>query len=504
MSTVKTRTGVLRGIEVDEGVQAFLGVPFAQAPVGDLRWKAPVALDDSDAEVDCTALGRSAWQKEDPVMVASLRPKSEDCLTLNVWTKDAHASGKPVMVYIHGGSYMEGGSSDPLYDGTNTVARHDVVFVSINYRLNIFGFMNWARLPGGDAYPDSGYLGIMDQTAALAWVHENIAAFGGDPDRITIFGESCGGGSVCLQTVAPAAKGLFSQAIVESGPIQLYSSPDVSTAFAREFMERMGASTVQELAARPAEELMAFYDGPWFESHLHDISLMFAPTCDGGFLPSKPLKAFHDGAAAGITMMIGTNADEFSYWRLYFKDLATEMPAFWHGNAAIHFDGLLDHERFEAAWADAHPDVEPGRRYLDYTNQIGFQVGSELMAEYQSAHDPVYFYLFDYASKIPNMGSAHAVELPFVMNNTSDPGLIQGLTGEVPPQHLADQMNQAWAAFARTGRPAADGAPEWRAYTVGDRETMCIDEHRWELRRDANTANVELLRPAFDECLIQG
>lgn len=494
--------GTIEGKGVDKGVEAYLGVPYAKPPVGKLRWKPPVKLEPSSQKFDCTELGFSAMQKEDPVMAASKRRQSEACLTLNIWRKSDAKGPLPVMVYLHGGAYLEGGSSDPLYDGTNFACEHDVVFVTINYRVNLFGFMNFANVPGGEEYQESGYLGIMDQVAALEWVNDYIEAFGGDPKNITLFGESAGSGSVSLLMTVPAARGLFQKAICESGPMQIYNAPEITAPYAAEFMELLGCKDMEEMVALPAERIMEKFSGPFFSSHLHEISLIFGPTCDGNYIPRKPLKAFKEGSAADIKLMIGVNANEFNYWGLYFDDIEKEMPLFWHGQSKFHFNGLLDDEKYESAYITAHPDEPAAERYLDYTNQIGFYVGSELMAEYQSTFNDAFFYLFTYTSKIPGMGSCHAIELPFVMHNTHLEDVAKGLCGEVPPEHLAIEMGNVWAAFASTGNPSVEGTVQWPSYEPSKRSTMIISERGWHAEENPNEINREILRNAFDECLL--
>lgn len=499
---VKTPYGVLVGKEVACGIDAYLGIPYAKPPVGNLRWKPPVKLDESDERITCQELGYSAMQKFDPVMAASQREQSEDCLTLNVWVRSDGEANKPVMVYLHGGAYVEGGSSDPLYDGTKFVERHDVVFITVNYRVNLFGFMNFSQVPGGQEYEESGYLGIMDQVAALEWVKKCASCFGGDPDNITLFGESAGSGSVGLLMTAPAAKGLFNKAICQSGPIQIYNAPEITAPYAQEFMEIMGCSNMEELVAKSTDEIMDVFTNQFFDKHIHEISLIFAPTCDGNYIPRKPLAAFKDGSAKDVKMMIGTNGNEFNYWGLYFEDIEKEMPLFWHEQARFHFDGLLDDFKYESLFAEAHPDDQPGERYLDYTNQIGFNVGSELMAEFQSKFNDAYLYMFTYSSKIPGMGSCHAIELPFVMHNTHLEDLSKNLTGEIPPEHLADEMSDVWYAFAKSGNPADAGVADWPAYNTDDRTFMVMNEEGWNAQPDINGQNRELLRSAFDECLL--
>ena len=339
-------------------------------------------------------------------------------------------------------------------------------------------------------------MGIMDQVAALEWVRDHIAAFGGDPQNVTLFGESAGSGSVSLLLTVPAAKGLFQKAICQSGPMQIYNAPEITAPYAVELMERLGCKNMEEMVALPAETIMEEFSGPFFNDHLHEVSLIFAPTCDGNYIPRKPLAALKEGSAADVKLMIGVNANEFNYWGLYFDDIEKEMPLFWHGQSKFHFNGLLDDAKYEAAYVAAHPNEPAAERYLDYTNQIGFYVGSELMAEFQSAFSDAY------ASKVPGMGSCHAIELPFVMHNTHLEDVVKGLCGEVPPEHLAVEMGQVWAAFAASGSPNVEGVAQWPAYEPIKRLTMVISENGWHAEEDPNGENREILRGAFEECLL--
>ena len=215
---VKTRYGKFNGFLDENGVRTWLGIPYAKSPVGKLRWQLPQALEPSDKTFDAKKFGFSSIQEDDKLEKASQNPQSEDCLTINIWTR-SEKKNLPVMVFIHGGSFMHGGSSDPTYSGTHIAKEHDVIVVTFNYRLNIFGFMNLSTID--PAFEDSGHLGISDQIAALKWIKENIAEFGGNPDNVTIFGESAGSISCMLLSVTPAAKGLFQKAIPESGPSRM-------------------------------------------------------------------------------------------------------------------------------------------------------------------------------------------------------------------------------------------------------------------------------------------
>lgn len=484
----------MQSVAVGNDVEAFLGIPYAKPPVGERRWRAPERLDDSSELRVCDALGCSAMQQRDEIELASMHEQSEDCLTLNIWRKADAGEKLPVMVYIHGGAYFSGGSADPLYNGANFAAAHDVVIVTINYRLNIFGSLCLSALPGGEGYEDAGYLNILDQICALEWIKENIEAFGGDPCCVTLFGESAGSSSAALLSVCPRAKGLFQRVICESGPIDLYKTAEKGAYFAREIARFCECKTVQDLLALSSQELV---DGmlKYCAAHSFEVSLTFAPVCDGTLLPVKPMRAWADGAARDIDVMIGCTEDEFQYFTFYFKP--EEMPSFWGGQLPIHFDEQIDVKRWEDVYSQAHPDKPLADNYIDFMNQTGFFVLSDLMAEQQSAWRPVHSYLFRYKSRIDGMGSCHAIEVPFVLKNLDTKDGLE-FTGPNPPKHLADEMSDAWYGFAKTGTPQTPDGAEWPCYDAGNHVHMVIDENGWVVERNRNEEANRLFRPMAD------
>lgn len=494
MVSVKTRTGILDGTLAKNGVCAFLGIPYAEQPVRELRWKPPVALPDSGEHLDCTEFGHSSIQEEDEYEAASMHEQGEDCLCLNVWTRSLDKKQKPVMVYIHGGAFISGGSADPLYNGANFAERHDVVIVTINYRVGFLASLALYDLPGGEEYKEAGRLNTMDQVAALTWVHENIDAFGGDPNNVTLFGESAGSASAALLSVCPAAKGLFQKAICESGPIDLYSTPSFKIPWAHEFMEVCGCKTVQEMVSLPIEKLAAARDA-MSERHPNDISLIYSPECDGSYLPELPFKAWKDGAAKDITFMIGSTNNEFSYFELYLDH--EDMPDFWREQCKLHFDGNIDVRTWEDRFFGAHPEMSLLPDYLDFMNNSGFFVTADLMADCQSRFNDVYCYRFCYESRNQGLGACHAIEVPFVMENLDTPDGL-AFTGPNPPKKLADEMNDAWFAFASTGNPSTVHSGAWPVYHESNRIHMVMDENGWSAKKDLNLQNHELLLPMFD------
>ena len=478
---IKTRYGTYNGFVDKQGVQTWLGIPYAKPPVGALRWHAPETLPPSDKTFDAKKFGASAMQDEDETESASSLEKSEDCLTLNIWTRGG--KNLPVMVWLHGGGFVNGGSGDPLYNGANLAASHDVIVVSFNYRLNIFGFMNFAAIDS--AFADTGYLGIKDQVAALTWIKENISEFGGAPDNVTIFGESAGAISSSLLMVTPAAKGLFQKVIAQSGHHDFYNLPEHSAELAAQFMELGGYKNMQELMTKSTAELMITYEKLYNElSFMIDVA--FFPTCDGKFLPAHPFQALKNGAARGIKLLTGTTAEEYKYWALYCEDyrelLATAHPK-------------ITPELYQS-WQKNHLEIEEPERYLELANQLDWRVGQELAAEYQSAFDDVYFYLFSQKSPVEELGSCHAIDLPFVFNNPSE-----GIESNPSPK-LVNQVQAAWCAFATNGDPNNDLIPTWKKYSAADRQTMEINSAAWTCHKDLNAENLSELRGVYEDTLL--
>ena len=334
--TAKTRYGIFKGFVDENGVKTWLGIPYAQPPVGKLRWQAPEPLKPTNKAFDAKKFGLSPFQTamkiETPIEDDEDTPQSEDCLTLNIWTR-GDGKNKPVMVWIYGGACVTGYSSEPNNNGSKFAAAQDVVVVNFNYRLNIFGFLN---LSGVDsAYEDSGYLGTKDQLAAVKWVKENIAAFGGDPDNITVFGESAGSISTMLLTVIPDAKGIFGKVIPQSGHVAFYNDPETSARFAEKFVAACGAKKIGDLMKKSGDELKTLYK-QFRDSNSGTNLAHFMPTCDGKFLPRDPVQALRDGAARGIKFLTGTTADEWraflmgaeNFFDIYRADPADISPVF--------------------------------------------------------------------------------------------------------------------------------------------------------------------------------
>ena len=464
-------------------VMAYKGIPYALPPVGALRWKAPVAMADDNHVYDATKFGYVSYQTEWDSEAASFLPKSEDCLTLNVWHSiNGGSEKKPVIVFIHGGDYTWGGSADSLYDGYNFVDENpDVVFVTINYRLGYLGFIDLSPLEGGEDYPHSGNLGLLDQTCALQWVHRNITAFGGDPDNVTIMGESAGGSSVSLLLLVKEAKGLFHRAIVQSGNVTLTSTKEDDIELTEAIMEVTGAKSVNDLLALSGEQLLDIMTdfGEWFNY----------PERDGVVLPEDIQQTFTATDFTGIDLLIGTNKDEVKYWIVDINDddLYKDMIMTTTNLLREEF-GDADKMRYDEFITLVGGDNITSRE--QFLGDYVFRMPAIYMAETISAHGGnAYMYHWTKESGDPRLGACHAVELPYVFGNPYYTYVTAGEYNEA----LARRVRQMWAAFAKTGNPSIEAYP-WQPYDDGTRATMVLDETTF-MENDPLTARRELVTP---------
>ncbi|MBE8949997.1 MAG: carboxylesterase family protein [Quinella sp. 3Q1] len=488
--TVKTRYGTYNGFVDEKGVKTWLGIPYAQPPVGKLRWQVTQPLKPSNKTFDAKKFGASAIQEDDPIEESSKNVQSEDCLTLNIW-KRSDKNNLPVMFFIHGGSFMHGGSFEPLYNGNNLAAANDVIVVSFNYRLNIFGFMHFELVDS--SLTNAGYLGMIDQIAALKWVKENISAFGGDPDNITIFGESAGSISCMLLTVAPAAKGLFQKAIPESGPSRFVHDMQHAAKLTEDFMTLSGTRKMSDLMTKSAAELRDIYI-KLFEVRIKTAHSDFMPACDGKFLPIDPFTAIKDGAARDIKFLTGVNSYEWGYWLLYDENY---FKNFYDTHEIIspvmsrckERTSLTDKEIYKK-WLNGRPDTD--ENYMAYLNQIDWRVGQELDAENQSKFNDVYYYLFSDNSLREDLGSFHSLELAFVFDKPFDELLPN------PNPKLVRQIQASWAAFAATGNPDNEFIPHWEKYTAANRQTMELNSKGCVCHKDLNNQNLNALRYVYE------
>lgn len=487
--------------EEDTGVLSFKGIPYAKAPTDELRWKAPQAPEDSDETIQATDFGKTSIQYEWPSEPASYNEIGEDCLTLNVWTKDLSAKDKPVMVYFHGGGFAWGGTSDPLYDGQYFVQENeDIVMVSANYRVGFMGFIDFSKVEGGEEFADAPNLGILDHIQALKWVQENIEAFGGDPDNVTIFGESAGGGTTSTLLVVEEAKGLFNKCISQSGSLALtYSQEEVDDwGLTEALMEVTGAKNMDDLMAIPEEDLIKYYTEPYDEEGncLNDLYNM--PLRDGKLIPEDPYQALADGASKDVILMTGSNANEWNYWinEMGEEDMDTAVAAYEEYIVNAKVDQLrslaTDKEnKLVDNFLALQKDKEDLWAKTELCNDIVFRVPAIAeAANHSDAGGTSYMYYFAKESSDENMGACHASELAYVFHNLTG----AGFSGKVD-EALADQMCAAWANFARTGDPSTDGAA-WTPYDSKARNTMVIgNDSSMKMESDWLSDQRQLIEP---------
>jgi para-nitrobenzyl esterase len=487
-----TGSGKVAGLE-KEGHLLFAGVPYAAAPVGALRFRAPAPHIGWDDVRDATHFGQVAVQVGDSLAAIGTAPApdwSEDCLFLNVQTPALDDARRPVMVWIHGGAFVNGTGAIPWYDGANFVRHGDVVVVSINYRLGALGWLYLGELDPSLA--TSGNNGLLDQIAALRWVRHNIAGFGGDPDNVTVFGESAGAMSVGTLLGTPSAAGVFAKAIAQSGATHNITSTVDAAAVTAAFVAELGGGGVDAVLSAPPERLLqaqqavseAMVAGRLQRAVTSASGLPFGPVIDGHVLPRPPLDAIADGSAASVPLLTGTTRDE---WNLFgLMDRTVED----HETVVRRLRRVVDQpESLAAVYAEARPAATPNELYKGIMTDRMFRLPAIRMAEAQAAHQPqnTFLYLFEFASTAfdGRLGSCHALEIAFVFDNLHKRG-IELMTGADPPASLASAMHRAWIAFARTGSPVDDLLPPWPPYSE-DRSTMYfgVPSH---LERDPDAA----------------
>ena len=471
MSQVTTTAGTIEGTTLEGDIEAFLGVPYAAPPVGSLRFRPPQPVAQWEGVRTATTLAPSCPQPtERPAGWPQEHAVDEDCLYLNVWTPAADGRRRPVLFWIHGGGVSHGWGAQPHYDGGPLAERGDVVVVSTNYRLGALGYL-YLGAHGGDAWGAATNAGQLDQIAALQWVHDNIERFGGDPDNVTLFGQSAGGVAVSTLLAMPAARPLFAKAIAQSGTANRLGDTDRAAITASAFLDRLGIPDGDHdalLAADPADMLQA-----------QGARGALSPAVDGDTLPEKPLSAIRDGQVADVPLMIGTARDE---QKLYVapdrpeidraeleRQVAASLPRHAADRASEAVDVYLA-SRAERGLPHSLHDVSDA-----IATASRFRMPALRMAEAQQAHQPSTFvYQFDWESPARGgtLGACHGLEIAFVFGTIGRTG-DDRMSGSGPDaDHLSHQMMDAWVAFARSGDPSHDGIGPWPGYDTEQRRTM--------------------------------
>lgn len=482
-----------------DDVHAFLGIPFARPPVGHLRFKAPLPPESWRGVRSADSFRAAAPQPElpvDPGLEISVpglgAPQSEDCLYLNVWTPAVDHARRPVMVWIHGGNFTMGSGAQA--DPTPLVRAHDVVVVAINYRLGALGFLYLNELLGDDVVANPG---LLDQAAALRWVRDNVAALGGDPDNVTLFGVSAGAFSIGALLGTPAAAGLFHRAILQSGAAHAGHSPAVGTRVAEGVLAELGVS------ARKANVLLDVPTQTLLEAQEAYYSLQraltrrqgyatadptptpvwapaYQPVIDGAVVPRRGIDAVQAGACAALALLVGCTLEEQKLSEAMDPEAPTTRESLLaYANELLLGDAAARDSRAEAVVsryeADA-PHAEPARIYSAIETDRIFRIPALRLAEAQSRYSPAsYAYVFAKSSPIPAIGAGHGVDIPYLFDQIGAPHLA-AFAADVPEsQHLGRQMRAAWTSFARHGDPRHEMLPEWPPFSSADPATMLFD-----------------------------
>lgn len=487
---VATASGKIEGRR-EGGLEVFAGIPFADPPVGALRFVAPQPVRPWDDVLDATEFRGSppTLTKYD---ISEVMPSfgasaamDEDCLYLNVWTPGREGAGRPVMVWIYGGGFQGGSACCPWYDGSALAADGDVVVVSGNYRVGALGFTHFGNLLGapGDWASNAG---LLDQIALLEWVRDNIEQFGGDPGNVTIFGESAGGMSVSTLMGTPRAHGLFHRAIAQScvsfGDIGIFPDCEQASAVAEQFLQELEIDPSGAIALRDVP-LQALLEAQLRVAQAQTKArLPFSPVVDGEIVPVQPVEGVRAGCCDNVPFMVGSTRDEL---KLHVQAGIKAAEQMQPGEAppSIPPDEMV--LSLVGAYSDIRgPDADPMDTMISVQGDRIIRIPSIRFAEaHVGSTAPTYMYLFTYCSPNDALGACHALELPILFGTTGLDGMDQ-FTGSGPAvDELGVRMRRAWASFARTGVPEAEGTPPWPTYDVETRRTMIID-HSWTVESD--------------------
>lgn len=467
LTTVKTEAGLISGTKNAEGyIQIFRGIPFAAPPLGELRWKAPQPIKPWTGVKKCEAFGPSPmqaspapfsmWSEEFLIPAA---PISEDCLYLNVWTgAKSSAEKRPVMVWIYGGGFNSGGSGVPIYDG-ESFAKKGIVFVSINYRVGVFGFLAHPELTRESGKNASGNYGLMDQIAALQWVQKNIAAFGGDPKNVTIAGQSAGSMSVNALVASPVAKNLFVKAIAQSGAN--FSRGSISLQQAEEngvkFAQALNASSLSELRNKSAEELLQKSQG------------MRGPIIDGYLLPDAIANIFAAGKQNNVAVLTGWNENE----GLVFGPIKNAID--FRKEAETQYGA--EASTFLKYYPATNDSVAAASQ-LNLSRDMIFGVQNYTWANVQSKQGKSNVYVYRFTRKVPatgeyvKYGAFHTGEVPYAYDNLK----FVNRPWQPVDHELARVMSSYWINFITSGNPNSKGLPQWPAYASNDKQIMILGD----------------------------
>jgi para-nitrobenzyl esterase len=494
-ATVETSAGKIRGQVIDR-VNAFKGIPYGASTAGDRRFLPPVKPEGWTGVKDTLTWGPEAPQVSPHTEIPEVRATipatgmSEDCLLLNIWTNGLGRNDKrPVMVWLHGGGFTSGNGSYTIYDGTNLAKKRDVVTVTINHRLNSFGFLHLASI-GGDRFAQASNTGMLDIIAALQWVHDNIANFGGDPNNVTIYGQSGGAGKVSTLLAMPGAKGLFHRAIIQSGSNLKAVSVEDAVKSAQTLMAKLKVKTVDDLQKVPMEQLIQATNGTQ--------GLRLAPVLDGWSLPRDPFSPNAPPFSADVPVLLGTTETEVTFFPGTGMDPIDDAALLARVKQAARADDAQAKHLIDL-YRQGRPGVSNIDIALIVESDTRVRVGVVTEAELKAVKPaPVYLYYFTWRSPVRDgkLKAFHTLEIPFVTENVDNATSMTGMGQD--RYALSDKMSAAWTAFARSGNPNHKGLPNWPKFDATQRATM-IFNNECKVVNDPNGAErkaLAALRPA--------
>jgi para-nitrobenzyl esterase len=471
---VQTIAGKIRGTVIDK-VYAFKGVPYGATTEGAGRFMPPVRPQQWADVHDCTQIGHRSPQQHGileplPEVGAADRqnPMGEDCLVVNVWSNGLKGKKRPVMVWLHGGGFASGSGDYSIYDGANLARKRDVTVVTVNHRLNVFGYLYLAGI-GGPKYADASNAGHKDVVLALEWVRDNIANFGGDPGNVTIFGQSGGGGKVATLMAMPAAKGLFHRAICQSGAAIKGQTPAAATRSAQTLLTRLNLKPDQldKLQSMPFDQITEAIKAPGFN---------FQPVVDGKSLTHDPFDPAAPEESATVPLLIGTVEEEVNFFPNTPLDPIDDADLHKRVKQATRTDDA-GADKLIALYKKGRPSKSNVEIFQIISTDSGFATSVHTEADRKAAQGkaPVYKYYFTWqsAAREGKLRSFHTLEIPIVFENLE---AGESMTGKGADRAaLSDKMSAAWTAFAKTGNPNVKSLPHWPAFTTGERATMVFN-----------------------------
>ena len=505
-SIAQTHAGKLRGL-YNGKAHVFKGIQYGAPATGENRFMPPKKPRPWSGVRDAIQLGNqtpqlTAVMLAEEVVSLDNSPFSEDCLYLNVWTPALDGRARPVMVWFHGGGFTNGSGGDVRYDGSNLAHNHDVVVVTVNERLNAFGFLYLGQL-GGERYADSGNAGLLDLVASLQWVHDNIHEFGGDPGNVTIFGQSGGGGKVSTLMAVPAAKGLFHRAICESGLNMRGIQPDQATAMTRKVMDALDIqpNQVDKLEHVPVDDMLAALS--WMSTQAPGGAgglLPFGPVVDHRTLSRDPWDPDAPAESAQVPMLFGSTLTEGTFMLTTPRDPINDREFHQRVQNGLGFGvgrlSATQADQLIALYRRDYPHDSNTRLFQIMTGDNWMIPSVAAVGERKAAQNaaPAYVYHWEWITPVEGgrLGAPHTIEIPFAFDNL-DVATADLITGTGQDRFaMADKTSRVWTAFARTGNPNVDGLPQWTPYSATHRAVM-IFNNECRLEVDPHAAEREAM-----------